>query len=49
MLVDVPKGGRYRIYGAIDGRSTSAEAQLGPDSKGKAVHLVLPGATAGQG
>lgn len=49
MLVDVPKGGRYRIYGDIDGRSTSAEAQLGPDSKGKAVHLVLPGAAAGQG
>lgn len=49
MLVDVPKGGRYRIYGDIDGRTTSAEAQVGPDSKGKAVHLVLPGEAAGQG
>lgn len=49
MLVDVAKGGRYRIHGDVNGRSTSAEAQVGPDSKGKTVHLVLPGEAAGQG
>lgn len=49
MLVDVPKGGRYRIYGDLNGRTSAADVLVGPDSKGQTVHLLLPGEEARSG
>lgn len=49
MLVDVPSGGRYRIHGALAGQTMSAVTELRPGSKGKTVHLVLPGEADRQG
>lgn len=49
MLVDVPKGGRYRIRGEVAGRTVTGMAVVRPGAKGMPLHLVLPPAQGGQG
>jgi hypothetical protein len=49
MLVELPRDGRYRVRGEIAGHAVSGVALVRPGTKGKALHLVVPGAEDTQG
>jgi hypothetical protein len=42
MLVDLPKGGRYRISAEVNGKEESGTVQLRPRVKGKRLALAWP-------
>ena len=42
MLVDVPKGGLYRVVAEVDGQQESGKVQVQPHAKGKRLALVWP-------
>lgn len=48
MLLDLPKGGRYRISAEVNGKQESGTVQLGPRAKGKRLALVWPREDPGQ-
>lgn len=49
MLVDVPKGGVYRIVAEVDGKQASGKVQVQPHAEGKRLALVWPRERADQG
>lgn len=42
MLVDLPKGGTYRVRADVDGRQATGTVQIRSHAKGKRLALVLP-------
>lgn len=42
MLVDVPKGGLYRVVAEVDGKQESGKVQIQAHGKGKRLALVWP-------
>lgn len=49
MLVDLPKGGTYRISAQVNGREASGTVQVPSHAKGKHLALVLPREVGEQG
>ncbi len=49
MLVDLPKGGTYKVSAEVNGREASGKVQLQSHAKGKHLALVLPREVGEQG